>query len=140
LIKTSTSNHLITQSYKVSGVKAIEECNGASQIEKGLRQLTAIVAISFQGAVPINAELMSNWLGDQVPDGVASIKVRAMHIESIYESWSTFMEVAIPLWLWACLADMPGCTLVGFVKSRNLIAGRTSNEEGGERKACETQC
>jgi len=68
----------------------------STRIEKGLRQLTAIAAISFQGAVPtINAEFMSNWLGNQVPDGVANIKVRAI--------------------------DMPGCSLVGFVKSRNLI-------------------
>ena len=67
----------------------------STRIEKGLRQLTAIAAVSFQGAVSINAELMSNWLGNQVPDGVANIKVRAI--------------------------DMPGCSLVGFVKSRNLI-------------------
>jgi hypothetical protein len=50
----------------------------STRIVKGLRQLTAIVAISFQGAVPINAEFMSNWLGNQVPDGVANIKVRAI--------------------------------------------------------------
>jgi hypothetical protein len=57
---------------------------------------------------------MSNWLGNQVPDGVAIIKVEAMHIESIYESWSTFMEAAIPLWLWACLTDVPSSSMIGF--------------------------
>ncbi|KAN0086597.1 hypothetical protein V8E54_000285 [Elaphomyces granulatus] len=117
-------NHTIVQGHRRSLVlKPLKNTMVPPQsirIEKGLCRFTAIVAVSFKGATPINTELMSNWLGNQIPEGVANIKVEAMHIESIYESWSTFMEVAIPLWLWACLTDVPGCSLVGFVKTTNV--------------------
>jgi hypothetical protein len=127
-------NHTIIHGHRRSLLlKPLKNAMGQvknTQIENPLeelgRQLTAIVAISFQGEAPINAELMANWLGHQVPDGVGNIEVRAVRIESIYESCSTFMEVAMPLRLWACLPDIPGCSLVGFVKSRNLIGQHPS--------------
>jgi len=123
-LDNQSPNHAFIYSHRRSlMLKSLKGAMGQvknTQIEKPLKELgchlTALVAISFLGDAPMNAELMAKWLAYQVPDDVGNIKV-----EAVYESRSTAMLVVMPLWLWACLPDIPGCSLVEFVESGNLI-------------------
>lgn len=104
-LDNQSPNHAFLQGHGRSLVlKPLKDAMGQvknTQIDEPLEelwhQLTAIVAISFRGEVPMNAELMARWLGYQVPEDVGNIKVKSVHFESIYKSWSTFMEVTMPL-------------------------------------------
>lgn len=84
-------------------------------------KVIAIIAISFKGDTPTNAERMAEYLAHHAPNDVGNIQVRNVFVQAIYDSWSTFVEAAVPLWLWARLPDIPGCSLVGFVKSGNQM-------------------
>jgi hypothetical protein len=43
-------------------------------------------------------------------------------VEAIYQSYSTFLLLSVPVPVWNLIPDHPACSFVGFANSANLIA------------------
>jgi hypothetical protein len=93
--------------------------NRTSQIIKP--EMKALLSISFRGNTLPDMEEFVHWLNSQYPKEVARIEVERVNIEASFDSCSTLMLLSIPISMWAYLQESLGCSLVGFVESRNVL-------------------
>ena len=87
-------------------------------------ELKALIAISFRGDVLPEMEEFLQWLKSQHPKEAVLERVS---IEGSFDSSSTLMLLSVPISLWAHL-DRSHCSLVGFVKSRNLLHDKSNRD------------
>jgi len=125
ILNNQSPNHCAIEGHRkpilLKPLVAAKDQNKDDQTVSPATQIRVLIAISFRGDTLVAVQGMADWLeGYQLSDEVDNIEVGSV-VESIYESCSTLVEVVIPLWLWASLPDLPGCSFVGFVKSSNLI-------------------
>jgi len=86
-------------------------------------ELRAVLAVNFRGEILPDMKDFLQWLNSQCPKEVAGIELKSvsMEIEASFDSYSTLMFLSMPLSVWAYLQESPGCSLIGFVKSRNNL-------------------
>jgi hypothetical protein len=60
----------------------------------------------------------------EYPPEVANVEVERVTVEGSFESSSTLVPLSMPISLCAYFCNGPGFSLVGFVKSRNLVVDK----------------
>ncbi|KAF2830970.1 hypothetical protein CC86DRAFT_377896 [Ophiobolus disseminans] len=95
----------------------------------------ALISVNLRdGALP-NTEKFIRWLSTFRPQEVTAVRLDRIRIEASHDSDSTLMLISVPVRLWALIRDIPGCALVGFVKSGNrLLEQDFYNQVSAEQK------
>lgn len=86
----------------------------------------ALLAVSFRGEELPNMKDFVQWLNYRCPQEVSKIRVESVNIEASFDACSTLMLLSMPVSMWAQLQKIRGCSLVGFVKSRNVLTQKES--------------
>jgi hypothetical protein len=95
--------------------------NSISQtVKPGLK---ALVAISFRENALPEVEEFVQWLNSQYPKEIAEVEVERVSIKGSFDGCSTtLILLSMPISMWAYLGGSYGSSLIGFVKSTNLLA------------------
>ena len=81
-----------------------------------------LLAVSVAEDVAHNVAQWMSWLTTAVPWDVSKVDVR---LECMYESHSTLILVSVPTVGWNRLPESAAYRFIGFIKSGNLICGKT---------------
>jgi len=81
----------------------------------------ALLSVNFRGQTLPDMEDFVLWLKTLRPPEVCGIRIQNMEIEASFDSDSTLMLLSMPIRLWASFQEAPGCSLVGFIKSKNNL-------------------
>ena len=120
-------NPIILRSSFPTGITTLA---GNTISTKREQSLQALLAVSFRGDALPEVEEFVRWLTYQYPTEIAKMEVQRITLEAAFESCSTLMLLKMPTAVWARLKDDPAYSLVGFIKSGNLL--------GKEKRAIES--
>jgi hypothetical protein len=130
VLKDQSPIHVVFMGhYSPIKLKPLVQAPGQAGVEIGIPQLIdpplkVIVAISCrEGALPDREEFVW-WLNSQYAKETTQIDVEEVCITTS-SSCPTFTLLSMPIFMWAYLQGVPGCLLVGFVKSRNVLTTKT---------------
>jgi hypothetical protein len=83
-------------------------------------ELKALVSVSFRGDAAPNIDNFVQLSSTQSKGGVSKIEIQALNIGTALDCRSSIVLFSMPVSVWAHLEDLPGCSLVGFVKTWSL--------------------
>jgi hypothetical protein len=86
-----------------------------------------LLSVNFRGQTLPDMKDFVLWLNTLRPPEVCGIRVQNIEIEASYDSNSTLMLLSMPIRLWASFPEAPGCSLVGFIKSKNNLLKRDND-------------
>jgi hypothetical protein len=97
------------------------ESSASQTVKPGLK---ALLAISFRENALPEVEEFVQWLNSQYPK---EVEVERVSIEGSFDGCSTLILLSMPIFMWAYLDGSYGSSLVGFVKSTNLLTNRSKS-------------
>jgi hypothetical protein len=107
----------------LSNTAAVVEESETRESVSVVPDLKALISASFRGEVFPDVHDFVQWLNTECPGEVSNIEVQALNTEAAFDGYLSLVVLfsSMPISLWAKLRELPGCSLVGFVKSRNLL-------------------
>ena len=104
-------------------VKTANDAPAALLTPVSLAESTRVLlAVSVAEDVAHNVAQWVSWLTTAVPWDVSKVDVR---LECMYKSHSTLLLVSVPIVGWNRLPESAAYRFIGFIKSGNLICGKT---------------
>ncbi|OKL62170.1 hypothetical protein UA08_02168 [Talaromyces atroroseus] len=80
-------------------------------------ELKALVSVSFRGEISPHLDDFIELSSTQRKGEFLKIEIQALNIGAALDCRSSMVLFSMPVTLWAHLEDLPGCSLIGFVKT-----------------------
>ncbi len=77
-----------------------------------------IISLALEEHQTLNSETCQKWLAS------CPALIKYAKVEGVYKSFSTLVLLSLPVFIWDCLPEQPGCSFVAYVTSSNMMNPR----------------